>query len=244
VGAETALDRADTVFVMTQADREALERAKPARQRLIDLPPFLDLGDWSAKTPAFPPTNHKTVPRFLTVAMMRRGDKLASYTILAEALGQIGKRDWTLDVVGDGEARFEVERLFASFGERICFHGQVEDRVRLAELYSRADLLLWPAVNEAYGMALLEAQTFGCPVIAGAYGGVASVVRTGETGILTRPGDAAGFAAAVRTLIDQPAQRLALSEAARRFVREERGLQQAAETLRTALMPHVMSEAR
>ena len=39
-GAEDALDHADTVFVITEADREALLRSKPDRQRLVDLPPF------------------------------------------------------------------------------------------------------------------------------------------------------------------------------------------------------------
>jgi glycosyltransferase involved in cell wall biosynthesis len=48
-------------------------------------------------------------------------------------------------------------------------------------------------VNEAYGMALLEAQAHACPVVAGAYGGVASVVEDGRTGILTVPGDVAAW---------------------------------------------------
>ena len=50
-------------------------------------------------------------------------------------------------------------------------------------------------------MVLLEAQALGCPVVAGAYGGVASVVRDGETGLLTPPGDVAAFADAVLTLL-------------------------------------------
>jgi glycosyltransferase involved in cell wall biosynthesis len=241
-GAEAGIDSADTVFVMTGADREALQRARPDGQQLIDLPPFIDLGEWPPSARSGPPCRVESRFRFLTVAMMRRGDKLASYTILAKALARLGRDGWILDIVGDGEARPAVERLLSPFGERVRFHGQVEDRARLAELYSDADLFLWPAVNEAYGMALLEAQAYGCPVIAGAYGGVASVMRDGETGFLTPPGDAAGFAAAVRMLLDQPARRLALREAARRFVTEERDLPQAAGRLRSALMPLLMSE--
>jgi glycosyltransferase involved in cell wall biosynthesis len=137
-----------------------------------------------------------------------------------------------------------VERLFSRFGKRVSFHGEVQERARLAEFYSRADLFLWPAVNEAYGMALLEAQAFGCPVVAGAYGGVASVVRDGATGVLTAPGEAIAFAEAVRALIERPERRRALALAARRFVVEERGLRQAAKTLRSALMPLVAAEVR
>ena len=242
VGAEAALDRADAIFVMTEADREALQKAKPDRQLLLDLPPFLDLEEWAASS--FQPKDSETALRFLTVAMIRPGAKLASYRILADALAQFRTHEWTLDIVGEGDAWPEVERLFSRFGGRVRFHGKVEDRARLAQLYSRADLFLWPAVDEAYGMALLEAQAFGCPVVAGSYGGVASVVRNGETGVLTVPGDTAAFTEAIRALIDSPGRRQAVGAAARRFVAEERGLRQTAERLRSALLPLVTAEQR
>jgi glycosyltransferase involved in cell wall biosynthesis len=243
-GAEAALDRAEAIFVMTEADREALQAAKPAGQMLIDLPPFLDVEEWDGTAPVSARQDSEGTLRFLTVAMIRPGDKLASYAILADALTRLGRHGWTLDIAGDGEARSEVGRLFAPFGERVRFRGLVEDRASLAALYAEADLFLWPAVNEAYGMALLEAQAFGCPVIAGAYGGVRSVVRNDVTGLLTVPGDAAAFAAAVGALIDDPGRRRALGNAARRSVTEERGLRQAAARLRSALIPLVAAEAR
>ena len=234
-GAEAALARADAVLVMTEADREALERSRPEAQRLLDLPPFLDPGEWDIASPAL--RGGGTDVRLLTVAMMRTGDKLESYRILAKALARVADEGWTLDVVGGGEARGEVERLFAAFGSRVAFHGRVDDRIALARLYDAADILVWPAVNEAYGMVLLEAQGFGCPVLAGAYGGVASVVRDGETGVLTPPGDVAAFAEALGRLLRDGAARRALGQAARAFAVGERGLDRAAARLRDALMP-------
>jgi glycosyltransferase involved in cell wall biosynthesis len=238
-GAEAALDRADAVLVMTAVDREALERARPARQRLVDLPPFTDAAEWPAVPCPAPGSGRdaKAPFRLLTVAMMRSGDKLASYAILARALAALGESGWRLDVVGDGDARAAVEQMFSPFGSRVRFHGHVEERARLCELYGQADVFVWPAVNEAYGMVLLEAQAFGCPVVAGAYGGVASVVRDGATGLLTSPGDAMALASAVTALRDAPERRRALADAARRFVTEERGLQQASERLRASLLP-------
>jgi glycosyltransferase involved in cell wall biosynthesis len=244
-GAETALDRADAIFVMTEADREALERARPEGQQLINLPPCLDLGGWAPEAASARLRDGRDdAVRLLTVAMMRPGDKLASYRLLAEALGGLGNRRWRLDVVGNGEARAEVEGLFAVFAPRVRFHGLIEDRASLARLYGEADLFVWPAVNEAYGIVLLEAQASGCPVVAGGYGGVASVVRDGQTGVLTSPGDAAAFAAAVAALIDDPARRRSLGEAGQRFVHEERRLGHAAERLRSALMPLVTAGSR
>lgn len=227
-GAEEALDRAEAICVMTAKDRVALEAARPSHQTLIDLPPFIDAQDWPQPSLARSPDE----PRLLTVAMMREGDKLASYRILAAALGLIADLPWSLDIVGDGEARPIVENLFSSFGERIRFHGQIEERAALAALYDAADLFVWPAVNEAYGMVLLEAQLYGCPVIAGDFGGVASVVRHGETGLLTAPGDAAAFAEAMRENLGDHDKLRSLGLRAHRFVSEERTLENAAHILR------------
>ncbi|NIX76839.1 glycosyltransferase family 4 protein [Microvirga terricola] len=233
-GAEAALDRADVILVMTAHDRAALETARPSHQALIDLPPFLDVQEWPEAAP-LPRDDFE--PRLLTVAMMRDGDKLASYRLLAAALNNVRLQPWTLDIVGDGEARGKVISLFAPFGPRVRFHGQVENKAHLRALYEQADLFVWPAVNEAYGMVLLEAQRFGCPVVAGAYGGVASVVEHETTGLLTDPGDTAAFADALRTLLFDEDRRKRLALSARRFVAEERGLDHAALRLRAALTP-------
>ena len=231
-GAEAALDRADVIFGMTAHDREALEAARPPHQALVDLPPFLDLAEWPL--PGTRPMR-ATEPRLLTVAMMRDGDKLASYRILATALERLLDLSWSLDIVGDGEARDEIARLFSPMAHRVRFHGQVERKADLATLYEAADLFVWPAVNEAYGMVLLEAQALGCAVVAGAYGGVASVMRDGETGSLTAPGDIAAFADAVSDLLRERERLKDLGANASQFVRQERDIDHAALRLRNAL---------
>ncbi|HZW47900.1 MAG TPA: glycosyltransferase, partial [Microvirga sp.] len=165
----------------------------------------------------------------------REGDKLASYRILAGALERIAHLAWSLDVVGDGEAHAEIEQLFSPFTNRVRFHGRIESRSDLAALYQEADLFVWPAVNEAYGMVFLEAQFFGCAIVAGNFGGVASVVKDGETGLLTVPGEAAAFSVAVKDLLERPARLRAFGDRARRFVGEERNLDQAAIRLHEAL---------
>jgi glycosyltransferase involved in cell wall biosynthesis len=222
-GAEAALDTAATVFYLKQRDFAALEAQRPSGQRLARLAPFLDLQTW--------PERHRSIrtgaPRLLTVAMMRFGNKLASYRALADALAYIDGRSWTLDIVGDGPGRMEVERAFADFGDRVRFHGQIDGSERLSEFYAAADLFLWPAVNEPFGMVFLESQAYGVPPVAGRSGGTPDAILHGETGILVEPGDARAFAAAVSDLLDAEDRRLALAERARRFVREERNLDRA-----------------
>ncbi|MEO0620156.1 MAG: glycosyltransferase family 4 protein, partial [Pseudomonadota bacterium] len=124
----------------------------------------------------------------LSVAMMRPGDKAASYARLADALGTL--RDnlpaWCLLVVGDGEARPHVMRAFEAVGDRVSWLG-AQAGSALAEIYAAADVFVWPAVNEAIGMVFLEAGASGLPVVAGYTDGVASIVVHEKTGLAGDP---------------------------------------------------------
>jgi glycosyltransferase involved in cell wall biosynthesis len=146
--------------------------------------------------------------------MMREGAKLASYRLLADALAGIEDARWEIVIAGDGEGRRDVERSFARFGAgRVRFTGAL-DRTGVAQLLSTSDLFVWPAIDEAFGMALLEAQALALPVVAGRSDGVSAIVDDGATGLLPRYGDAAAFAAAVRRLIEDEALRRAMARAA------------------------------
>ena len=105
----------------------------------------------------------------------------------------------------------------------------------LPAIYASADLYLWPAINEAYGMAFLEAQAAGLPVVAGRTGGVPAVVADGVTGVLTPIGDAAAFAAATARLLDDAGERARLAKAARVRVNARHDERAAAQALAAAL---------
>jgi glycosyltransferase involved in cell wall biosynthesis len=105
----------------------------------------------------------------------------------------------------------------------------------LPKIYAAADLYLWPAINEAYGMAFLEAQAAGLPVVAGRTGGVPAVVADGVTGLLAPIGDAAAFAGAVAHLLDRPDERARLGAAASRRVASHHDEAAAAHALAASL---------
>ena len=77
-------------------------------------------------------------------------------------------------------------------------------------------------------MALLEAQASGLPVVAGDSPGVAGIVAHELTGLLVPPGDAVGFATAVRRLLTDRSLRRDYGTAARRRVLAEHDLPVAA----------------
>ena len=231
---EEALRRADAVFGLNPVDRDCALPLLRDPQRWIALSPFLDIrryGPRQGRKDGRPPS---PAPRLIVVAMMRPGDKLASYRLLGRALATLFDLEWSLEIVGDGPARAEVERALAPLGSRVRYRDALDDAAIAASL-AEADLFVWPAVNEAFGMALLEAQASGVAVVAGASGGIAGIVVAGETGLLVPPGDVAAFAAAVRRLLlDEPA-RAAMGVAGRAKVAREHDLPVAAARLSAAI---------
>lgn len=221
--AESAIDAAALVLCVSDRDRQAIEAHRPPGQRIAALPPFLDL------PVSLPLTAPHRPPRLLTVAMMRPGDKLASYRLLAQALDGLTARPWTLDVIGDGSAACEVAALLAPFGDRVRRHGALPPDA-VAEWYGKADLFLWPGLNEAFGMVYLEAQAHGLPVVAVANAGTPTVIRDEVGGCLTGAA-AADIAAAVAALLDDPARRAALRGGARSHVERHHSLPAAAARL-------------
>jgi glycosyltransferase involved in cell wall biosynthesis len=202
---------------MTERDREGLIANFPDARTAI-LPPFIDAAPYLVHAP-------EPVPgRLVTVAMMRPGDKLDSYIMLAAALAEIEDADWTLSVVGDGPAHGEVQALFARFERaRVQWHGQL-DQDAVADVLSTGDVLVWPGCGEAYGLAYLEAQAAGLPVVAQAIAGVPSVVRDGVTGVLTAPGNVSDYAQAIEALLTDRERRAGMARAARDFASGERSI--------------------
>jgi glycosyltransferase involved in cell wall biosynthesis len=223
----------------TAEDRDGL-RHLVGPERLADLAPFIDAAPFLASPRA---GNCKPSVRLVTVAMMRGGVKLASYEMLARALGRISDVPWTLEVVGDGPQRAAVTAAFEDLpAERVRWAGE-RDATAVAERLAAADIFVWPGTGEAYGIAYLEAQAAGLPVVAQATAGVPAVVRHEVTGLLTPAGDEAAYAGAIAHLIGDTAMRRRLGRAARRFVTEERSLSAAAARLHHLLHPLLANQA-
>jgi glycosyltransferase involved in cell wall biosynthesis len=236
-GAMDSIRRADLLLCPTRDDVEGLRAVAASPERIASLPPFLDPAPFRAAAGARGACRNSlacahgldpSVPWIVVAAMMRHGDKLASYRALALALGSLRDLPWCLLVAGDGPARADVENLFAAaIPDRVTFLG-VLSLPEVAAAYAAADLCAWPAVNEAYGMALLEAQAAGVPVVSCATRGVPDVVEHGKTGLLATAGDEAGFAGLVRELLLDKDRRARMSAAAVNFAAGDRGIASAA----------------
>lgn len=219
-----AVHRAAVNICFTERDLAGLRQGIP-QARYARLKPFIDTEDFAKVLPNARPS------RLMTVAMMRSGDKFESYKMLAKALLLIADRPWTLALIGDGPMRNEVSALFAAFDPaRIEWLGE-KGASEIAALLSQGGIYVWPGCGEAYGLAYLEAQAAGLPIVAQATAGVPEVVEADVTGILTPDGEVAAYAAAIVALLDDRTRRDAMGKAARRFVLEERSLADAAQKL-------------
>lgn len=133
---------------------------------------------------------------------------------------------------GTGAAMEEVRQLAsqAEFGGRIECTGWVESQRKRAEL-ARATIFVLPSHVEGMPMALLEAMSWGLPVIATAVGGVPEMITHEVNGLLVAPGDIAGLAAAISRLMSDAGLRVRLGNAARETIATRFSLNTAFERL-------------
>lgn len=104
---------------------------------------------------------------------------LVDYKRVDVAVRAFTRLGWPLMIVGDGPQRDTLKRIA---GPSVHFLGTVPDYL-LAHLYKRCQALIFTA-NEDFGIAPLEAQASGRPVVAFAAGGALETVVPGKTGML------------------------------------------------------------
>ena len=108
-----------------------------------------------------------------------------------------------LKIVGKGPDRARLERIATSGnhqGAAVEFLGRVPDE-QLRDLYRRAWLTLMPG-EEDFGIAPVESQACGRPVVALARGGALETVVPGKTGVLVNELTPAAFAGALAEALD------------------------------------------
>ncbi len=231
-----ALRQAAAVVYLNPQDQPCVAPLLRAGTTELVLAPFIELPQGSidragARADVTARTGRADAsPWLLAVGMMRADAKRDSYLVLAEALEALADQDWRLLVVGDGPARAEIEGAFAGLADRIDWLGEVPPEA-LPAIYAAADLLVWPGINEALGLSVLEAQAAGLPAVVGDGGALPTIVADDETGSVTPEGDAGAFATAVRALLTDTPRRVQMAGAARRKAKTQHSLDSAAARL-------------
>jgi glycosyltransferase involved in cell wall biosynthesis len=201
-----AVENAAAAIAWTEWNAAALrEEYGEGASRVETIHPGLDATWWGAAAERRPAGREGP----LRVLFVGNDVERKGIGTLIEAVGQL-EGEAVLDVVSGDEI---PEREFVR-----VHRGISAGTDELRERYAEADVLALPTRADAVPWAVLEAMAAGLPVVASDVGAVSELL--GGTGDLVPPGDAAGWAAALRRLAADPERRARLGAAARERVRE------------------------
>ena len=206
----------DGVAAISHAVATALTSAGVPRERITVIPSGVDCEYFR------PPSNEERIAA-------RQALGVAAETIAVGTIGALEERKGhrhlleaiapamgavSCFIAGEGSLRSELERRAEELGlsTRTRFLGRVETS---RDLLWALDIFVFPSLWEGLGVAALEAAASGVATVASNAGGIAEVVRDGETGVLVAPADARALRDAIARLAACGSERKALGEAAR-----------------------------
>ena len=126
---------------------------------------------------------------FLSNMMMTKG-----VFVLLEACAQLKKRNIPFEChfVGDWlditETSFHQKATELNLSNSVYAYGKKYDEEKNL-FYQQSDIFIFPSLNEAFGLVLLEAMQFNLPIIASNEGGIPDVVLDNETGYIVLKND-------------------------------------------------------
>jgi glycosyltransferase involved in cell wall biosynthesis len=141
------------------------------------------------------------------------GELLRAFSCLKQA----EKLELWLVGAGDDEEEFKKHARRLGIQGRVKFLGFQEDVWRYLEAF---DIYVHPSYHEAFSIALIEAAMTGKPTVATRVGGNPEIVNE-KTGILVEPKDVDSLKEGLQKLIDDPALRKSLGDAARKLAVEK-----------------------
>ncbi len=208
------LARADAVWATSRA---LAERTRPYTKKEISVTPFgVDMDIF--KPLDLPPSDDYIIGSVKALETRYGMDHLI------RAFGMVKRKHdlpgLKLEIAGIGtkEEAFRQLAEETGFGDDITFLGYVSPPPKVTEVFNRFRFAVYPSMEEAFGVATVEAQACGLPVIVSDVGGLPEVSGPGETSLLVPPGDPEALARAMETFIFDEETRLAMAQRSRDYV--------------------------
>src|SRR5207248_1155228 len=209
-------------------DRQQIIRHYETHSPIDVIPGGVDLDRFSPRPQAQARAELGLAPDQKIVLFVGRIQRLKGLEVLVRAFGRLSDLDARLLVVGgqpgtSPESReiSRLQHLVARLGieDRTAFVGAVAHE-QLPLYYSAADVTVMPSSYESFGLVAVESLACGTPVVATRVGGLTSIVRDGETGVLVPWRDADLFAERLRRAFEDEPLRRHMAEHARESVLE------------------------
>jgi len=158
-----------------------------------------------------------TIPKHNIILYAGTINARKGYADMIKAFARIADnhRDWIIVFAGNGEV--EQGKKIADelgIGEQTIFLGWVSGTEKKC-IFSLASVFCLPSYAEGFPMAVLDAISYGLPVITTPVGGIPDVAEDGKNMLLFHPGDVEKLAQTMEHIIDDKVLRNKLSEEAR-----------------------------
>lgn len=232
-GEKRVLSFADRIIAATLAEQAQLQFLyKADRRKITIIPPGVDLSH-------FYPIPTDEARQFIgleageqIVLFVGRIEPLKGVDTLIEAMACQRSRSLghvTLVIIG-GEPDAGPQEMSAEMArlqqlcDELCMDHMVlflgkRAQDTLPYYYSAADVLVMPSHYESFGMVALEAMACGTPVIASQVGGLAYLIKDGETGYHVPDQDSDALCEKLNLLLGDPRLRQAMGERAAQYAR-------------------------
>jgi len=169
----------------------------------------------------FKPTERKERRDHLVVGFLKHLEPKYGPEYLIRAICRIVEAlpQTRLLMVGSGSMREELEVLVADLGlgTRVFFTGAIPHK-DVPRTLAKMDIFAMPSIHDAFGVAALEAQAMGVPVVATRVEGIPEVVENEMTGILVEPRNVEQLSQAITKLIENPELRSEMGRRGREYV--------------------------
>jgi glycosyltransferase involved in cell wall biosynthesis len=152
-----------------------------------------------------------------TILFVGRLKQYKSIQTLLQAAKKIleSKKNVQIIIAGEGEEGTKLKRLAYRLGikDHVLFTGKVSEEKKV-ELYQQAWVVVNPSVKEGFGMAVLEANACGAPVVASNVAGLCDSIKHNTSGVLVPYGDVDAFVNETLKILNNEVWRNRLSEGA------------------------------
>lgn len=222
-----------TFYATQPAWRQRLISAEFARCRRV----LVLSASWAEFVRSIAPAARVTVlPNYVRVPGLASETRPSEGAVTALFLGEVGTRKGIYDLIPalsralttaphlhlqvGGSGEIDKARAAAQdhqVDSHVDFAGWVAGEKKIGALRA-AHIYVLPSHNEGLPISILEAMSYGLPIIATRVGGIPELVREGTDGLLVDAGDVDALAAALSTLAQSPAQRHTMGRAARDHV--------------------------
>jgi glycosyltransferase involved in cell wall biosynthesis len=179
----------DAILVLSEIRKKEYSNIAP-KNKIFVIPNFVSVPELDKKP-------HKAIK---IIYMGVLSDKKGVQDLIKSAKYFV-KEDFIIYIAGEGElAKYRKQTQELNLANKINFLGWI-DGAKKDKLFREADIFVLPSYYEDLPMSILEAMSYGLPIISTNIAGIPELVTEGSNGYLVTPGDVKSLANRLKKLI-------------------------------------------